>query len=57
MNSCTFIGHRKFQFDRDFKEKLYITLEKLIQEKSVTVFYVGTQGGFDRLVYETLVEI
>lgn len=55
MHSCTFIGHRNCP--REIKELLYNTIEKLIVQKGVTSFYVGTQGGFDKLVYEVLCEL
>ncbi len=55
MQSCTFIGHRNCP--REIKELLYNTIKNLIVQKNVTSFYIGTQGGFDRLVYEVLCEL
>lgn len=55
MYSCTFIGHRNCP--REIKELLYNTIKNLIVEKNVTSFYVGTQGGFDKLVYEVLCDL
>ena len=55
MHSCTFIGHRNCP--REIKELLYNTIKNLIVKKNVTSFYVGTQGGFDKLVYEVLCEL
>ena len=55
MFSCTFIGHR--DSDKNIKEKLISEIENLIVNEKVNVFYVGTQGGFDRLVYECLCEL
>lgn len=54
MYSCTFIGHR--DCPKSIKEKLIFEIENLIVNEKVNVFYVGTQGGFDRLVYECLCE-
>ena len=55
MHSCTFIGHRNCP--REIKELLYNTIKNLIVKKNVTSFYVGTQGAFDKLVYEVLCEL
>ena len=55
MKACTFIGHRDFQTNK--YDEIYNEIEKLIIEKKVNVFYVGTNGNFDRLVYKALVEI
>ncbi len=52
--TCTFFGHR------DCDEKIYENLKKaiieLIQNEGVTQFYVGNNGGFDRLVLRALGE-
>lgn len=55
MYSCAFIGHKNCSCD--IKEKLFAEIEHLIIAKGVTDFYVGTQGNFDRYVYEVLTEI
>ena len=55
MYACTFIGHG--DCDKSVKEKLLLEIENLIVNHNVNVFYVGTQGGFDRLVYECLCEL
>lgn len=55
MRSCTFIGHKNCE--NEIKQQLFLTIEKLIIDKNVTVFYVGTQGNFDRLVYASLCEL
>lgn len=52
MSSCTFIGHR--DCPQEIKDKLYATIEELIVCHNVNMFYVGTQGSFDRYVYSTL---
>lgn len=52
MSVCTFIGHR--ECPQDIKDVLYTNIEKLIINFGVKVFYVGTQGRFDRYVYDTL---
>ena len=55
MYACTFIGHS--DCDKSVKEKVIFEIENLIINHNVNVFYVGTQGGFDRLVYECLCEL
>ena len=55
MYSCTFIGHR--DCDKSIKEKLYLAIEKLINENNVTTFYVGTHGYFDYYAYKALCEL
>ena len=52
MYSCCFIGHKNCP--KTIEATLLDALEKLITEYSVTTFYVGTQGSFDRLVYNSL---
>lgn len=55
MKGCTFIGHRDCSCD--IKEELSLIIEHLIVHHNVRVFYVGTHGGFDKLVYSTLCEL
>ncbi len=55
MQSCSFIGHRNCP--KETQKRLLDTIEELITNKNVTTFYVGTQGSFDRLVYEVLCEL
>jgi len=49
---CTFFGHRNVPYS--LKSELINCIEKLICEKDAKLFYVGTQGTFDRLVWESL---
>ncbi len=55
MNSCTFIGHRNCS--SQICNQLWQTIEKLVIEESVSVFYVGTHGNFDKFAYQVLVEL
>ena len=55
MRGCCFIGHKDCPFE--IKNSLFETVERLIKEKSINTFYVGTQGNFDKLVYEVLCEL
>ena len=52
MKSCTFLGHRSCP--QTARDALLTELERLILQENVRVFYVGTQGGFDKLVYEVV---
>ena len=54
-SSCCFIGHKSGS--REIKDRLLQTIEGLILNQQVKRFYVGTEGGFDRLVYEVLDEL
>ena len=55
MYACAFLGHR--DCPESIKEKLFLEIENLIVNENVNAFYVGTQGAFDRLVYEVLCEL
>ena len=55
MYVCAFIGHS--DCPEGVKEKLLLEIENLIVNEKVNTFYVGTQGSFDRLVYEALCEL
>lgn len=55
MQSCTFLGHSRCP--DEIREKLLYTIESLILKNNVTVFYVGSQGAFDKLVYEVLCDL
>ncbi len=47
MKSCFFIGHR--EADERLLPLLSKAIERLITEESVSYFYVGGYGGFDRI--------
>ncbi len=48
----TFFGHR--DITGDIGKALEMTIINVIKKYSVDMFYVGNQGGFDRLVQNTL---
>lgn len=52
MSACTFFGHKNTP--EIIQPLIANTIKELITEHGVTTFYVGNQGGFDRLVYLTL---
>ncbi|MEE0928706.1 MAG: hypothetical protein UIG59_05910 [Acutalibacteraceae bacterium] len=55
MYGCTFIGHKNCS--EEIKTLLVTTIKRLIEEKTVTTFYVGTEGNFDKYVYTVLCQI
>ena len=55
MPSCTFFGHR--DCPDSLKQSLRSVIIDLITNHGVDMFYVGHQGGFDRLVQDVLREI
>ena len=55
MSACTFFGHR--DCPDDLKHSLRTVIIDLITNCGVDMFYVGHQGGFDRLVQGVLREI
>ncbi len=52
MAACTFFGHR--DCPESIKGNLKKEIERLICDQQVDTFYVGTQGGFDRMAYSAL---
>lgn len=55
MKSCTFFGHR--DCPETIKPKIHTTVVNLIENHGVTMFYVGNQGNFDRMVRSVLKEV
>ena len=55
MSACTFFGHR--DCPNEIRARLYDVLIDLIEHHSVDTFYVGSQGGFDAMVYKALKEL
>ncbi len=53
--TCTFFGHR--DAPQEIKPVLREVLKDLIENKDVTMFYVGNQGEYDFLVRKTLREL
>ena len=52
---CTFFGHR--DVSRETEEPLTKIIIDLIENRGVKKFYVGNEGGFDRMVRSKLREI
>ena len=53
--ACTFFGHR--DCPETIKPKIREAVIDLIENHGVTMFYVGNQGNFDRLVRSVLKEV
>jgi len=53
--SCTFFGHR--DCPDSVVPVLFQTVEKLILQKGVCIFYVGDSGNFDRCVQQVLLRL
>lgn len=51
---CTFFGHR--DCPEGIRPKIQQTVVDLVENHGVTMFYVGNQGNFDRLVRSVLKE-
>ena len=52
---CTFFGHR--QCPESIRSELRKVLIDLIEKQNVTMFYVGRNGAFDRIVRSVLREL
>lgn len=52
---CTFFGHR--DCPETIKPKIRAAVIDLIENHGVTMFYVGNQGNFDRMVRSVLKEV
>ena len=47
-----FFGHRDASMKN--QEKIFETIQYLVEQKGENIFYVGTHGSFDRMVYNAL---
>ena len=52
---CTFFGHK--DTPKEIEPTLRTTLIDLIENKNVTVFYVGNNGNFDSMVHRQLEDL
>ncbi len=55
LRACALFGHR--DSPESIAKVLYNAIERVIAEEDVKVFYVGTQGSFDRIAYRVLCEL
>ena len=51
-HTCCFFGHRKIDETPELIESLTKTVESLITEKSVNIFYFGSKSEFDNLCHK-----
>lgn len=49
---CCFIGHRKINETLELKQKLQLTIEKLIKENNVKIFIFGSRNEFNVLCHK-----
>ncbi len=56
-NTCCFIGHRTVDETDELKRRLRETVEKLINEKNVSIFLFGSKSRFNDLCYRITSEI
>ena len=57
MKTCCFFGHRKINETEELRSKLIELIEKLITEKKVDTFLLGSKSRFNDLCYELVTEI
>ncbi len=56
-NVCCFFGHREISDSEELRQKLYSIIEKLILEKQVDTFLLGSKSRFNSLCYEQITKI
>ena len=49
MNKCCFAGHNEVYGD-SIRKSLFVTIENIILNDDIRVFWVGNYGAFDRMV-------
>ena len=52
-----FIGHRDVPDTEDLREKIRITVERLITEEGVTYFLFGSRSDFDSICHDVVTEL
>ena len=57
MKTCCFFGHREINETEELRSKLIELIEKLITEKKVDTFLLGSKSRFNDLCYELVTEI
>ena len=58
MDTCCFTGHRMIPpaLSGDLQKKLIQTIDRLYNEKHITIYYAGGAQGFDTLASEAVIE-
>ena len=49
--ACCFIGHRNVEDTEELRQKIRKTVEKLINDESVTLFLFGSRSAFDSICH------
>ena len=55
--SCCFFGHRTIEEEKELKESLFKTIEDVIKENGIRIFYFGSKSAFDDLCYQVVSEL
>ena len=56
-NSCCFIGHKKIEKSEELKKRVYDTIENLIINENIEIFYLGSKSEFNSLCETILCEL
>lgn len=54
MNSCCFIGHRNFTYNKEYECKFENLIENLILNEKVDTFLFGSASEFDNFCYNVV---
>ena len=57
MKACSFFGHRDTEQTEELKEKIRVTVERLIVEEGVDTFLFGSRSKFDELCHIVVTEL
>lgn len=55
--TCCFFGHREIDATEDLQDRLYMAIEKLIVEKGVNRFLLGSKSKFNSLCYRVVTKV
>lgn len=56
MYTCVFFGHRRYAYT-EYRERIKAAIVALIEERSVTNFFSGNRGEFDRICVSIVNEL
>ena len=55
--TCCFFGHRKIDETEELKNKLYESIENLIENENIDTFLFGSKSQFDDLCHKIVTEL
>ena len=55
--TCCFLGHREIEVTEELQDKLYLAIERLIVEKGVNRFLLGSKSKFNSLCYQVVSKV